>query len=1091
MNNEKARDDAIRDSLKSMAAQIASQSLDFSKSLCLHLKNKDLSFSKDMSIEDLLKELIPPPNMKDTLDKAYVLLFDGLDQLSENHANQLFSAIFTKESSMMRIVMTGTEEIFQNCSNLSGHSLNSVPNIRLVDHNKPDIKRFIDLELNKILQGSAPGILRIANSIRKDLPEIVEGNFNDVRQIIERVNEAVKSDLSEEEIIKLISVDNLENTTGRLVNESNHSLNVQEIDQLNELLIWTNYAYEYMSMDEMRAALFLRTKRTSLQSLEDKVAQRYSKFFRTDDNVFEMRNAYLENFFRDSKRKNQLRDAEGNDDPKISMKITIDHVNLSKVQRFFWDLSEKVVFDKFEFTNSLTSLGPTATISANKTEAHLTLAKRCFDLLLDEPNKETEILSPYALIYLLSHLLALREEVQNQSLTSAERIMVVDDLVTLLQSPNCIEKHLTERFFQDESWLDETSNLEVIQAWLSDSEATHKLNRKGISWLKQVNSGGRLLALNDIAVMITRQWLCHRTWSAKLPFGWIDVFLDRLENDPVNNQATGSSQSDGQSRDSFKNEVAIENTIDKPASKNMTVCARISRAAEWAEHQAGISKDSLWYERLGKTYLTFEEVEPSKEAFFMAKSFPNYSWKVHEGLADAHVMRGSNDLAVQEIEILFAHLRGKEELTADETDSFVNCLIKSAKWQTELQNIPDAIDKLREAIRLNEHYYQSHVELIKLYVDTGQGHEAFTLLDEMGKQPAKDNDLSQLGSMLLEFSQSLEYSETVFLATRHHDMFQVVLQALKNAFNYALNNKATSNVIDLLLCHGVALAGYSGKEDCLESALTKWTECCEMGFQPGNWEKRYTALSAATYIFCYHFSEIRRTAYDFEIHITKLKKLTEVTRSFYYAPRLRLMLACLYKLSGRQDAAQELLLNDMKSGIDILSDDDPENDFMGYGIIANVLMHTGDDLNALSAWSLYGPSERYKEADRIDSEKRDAEPLGYTCDGGCNVTLTYADSVWFCKMCDDVQFDDKCLKRLQQGTLARFVCSPDHEWQLVPSWVDEFQATGKGRVRVEGELQDGKRVGGRIVPAEEWLDMIREKWGINKPTPGGPTENDE
>lgn len=60
------------------------------------------------------------------------------------------------------------------------------------------------------------------------------------------------------------------------------------------------------------------------------------------------------------------------------------------------------------------------------------------------------------------------------------------------------------------------------------------------------------------------------------------------------------------------------------------------------------------------------------------------------------------------------------------------------------------------------------------------------------------------------------------------------------------------------------------------------------------------------------------------------------------------------------------------------------------------------------------------------------------------------------------------------------MCAADHEWLLVPSWLDEYEATGKGRVRVGGAMEDGKRIGGEIVSIEEWLDMIREQWGIKR-----------
>ena len=60
------------------------------------------------------------------------------------------------------------------------------------------------------------------------------------------------------------------------------------------------------------------------------------------------------------------------------------------------------------------------------------------------------------------------------------------------------------------------------------------------------------------------------------------------------------------------------------------------------------------------------------------------------------------------------------------------------------------------------------------------------------------------------------------------------------------------------------------------------------------------------------------------------------------------------------------------------------------------------------------------------------------------------------------------------------MCAADHEWLLVPSWVDEYKVTGKGRVRIGGVIEDGQRIGGEIVSIEKWLDTIREQWGIKR-----------
>ena len=137
------------------------------------------------------------------------------------------------------------------------------------------------------------------------------------------------------------------------------------------------------------------------------------------------------------------------------------------------------------------------------------------------------------------------------------------------------------------------------------------------------------------------------------------------------------------------------------------------------------------------------------------------------------------------MEIVQSHLRGKDELATDETANFIQDLTKSARWQTERRNTDDAIDKLQEAVRLDDYHYH---ELLKLLINTEQEPKALNLLNELATQPVKDFSLTQLGAMLLELlerSEPLEYVKTIFRATRHSDMFQVVLQTLQSALTFA------------------------------------------------------------------------------------------------------------------------------------------------------------------------------------------------------------------------------------------------------------------------------------------------------------------
>ena len=323
-NEQLPREVAIKYSLKCMAAQIAKQSIVYSKKLDSQLKSRDVSIFNDMDVKELSEELLLIPKIKDTTDTAYVLLFDGIDQLSDDDASRLLAATVATNSSKVRIVITGTETTFDSCMKFLSEQSLDFPIIRVADHNEVDIKRFINFELktHPVLQRDVPGISKIVGSIQKKLPEIANGNFNGVRQMLHKVSESIDSGFSEEQILELISEDTLENEGGaakRIVDELNGSLNSQEIEQLNELLAWTIYAFGSIGLKTMQAALFLHTQKRPLQSLEDKVAQKYSKIikYEPDYNVFEIRNAEMEAFFMNSRRETKRLDVQGNDKPKI------------------------------------------------------------------------------------------------------------------------------------------------------------------------------------------------------------------------------------------------------------------------------------------------------------------------------------------------------------------------------------------------------------------------------------------------------------------------------------------------------------------------------------------------------------------------------------------------------------------------------------------------------------------------------------------------------------------------------------------------------------------------------------------------------
>ena len=198
VKNEQLPREAIKYSLKCMAAQIAKQSIVYSKKLDSQLKSRDVSIFKDMDVKELSEELLLTPKIRDTTDTAYVLLFDGIDQLSVDDASQLLAATVAMDSSKVRIVITGTATTFGSCMKALSEQSLYLPIIRVADYNEVDIKRFINSELKTypVLQRDVPGISKIVGFIQKKLPEIAKGSFNAVRQMLDKVSKSIESAFS-------------------------------------------------------------------------------------------------------------------------------------------------------------------------------------------------------------------------------------------------------------------------------------------------------------------------------------------------------------------------------------------------------------------------------------------------------------------------------------------------------------------------------------------------------------------------------------------------------------------------------------------------------------------------------------------------------------------------------------------------------------------------------------------------------------------------------------------------------------------------------------------------------------------------------
>ena len=93
--------------------------------------------------------------------------------------------------------------------------------------------------------------------------------------------------------------------------------------------------------------------------------------------------------------------------------------------------------------------------------------------------------------------------------------------------------------------------------------------------------------------------------------------------------------------------------------------------------------------------------------------------------------------------------------------------------------------------------------------------------------------------------------------------------------------------------------------------------------------------------------------------------------------------------------------------------------------------------------------------------------IGCYCDG-CGHSWVHPSALWTCiDDCGQIQFDDKCYEKLQNGTLERGLCDKDHSFFYIPDRdIDEVTNTPKGKVRINGS----------VLTLEEWKLRITAEY---------------
>ncbi|OQU96187.1 hypothetical protein CLAIMM_02300 [Cladophialophora immunda] len=1010
---EKHKEDVVA-AMKSMSLQLASQYKQYATEMAGLKDDFRPPDSKEKELWEKLwwdkLQFSRYPQTKETAN--FILMFDGLEDLSESNCAKLLKLLKavrddSRSSTIrqhIRIIATASPKIFED---------SPIKPIEIADQNLSDIKMYIEdlLEKDEILQGQHVEMLDLLKAIRTTLPEVASGSFSVVQQKLERIREAVDSDAYLDDVQTILSenpADDLGKLARKVINDLNATLKSHDIDQLNELLHWAIFGFEYFTVDHLRATIFLNSGKASLQPFERKLKEKFARILHVIDDHVEV-DVDIENLFRSQDSPvSETATVPDLEAARISMTISINEADLRTVQQFFWDLTDKLRSGRFDFSTDKSSLGGKGVIQTDVVRASYYLSEQLLKLLNDEPHEKTQCLVSYALRYLTYHLGKVKESLEQGRLGTSERMILAKRLVDLLSDVEGIEKFWTTRNELSPNWID-PDQVKIVRDLLKDEKTIAVLQPKERRWVRvhTADSEGKAGIYKPITLMVARRWLRDRSWDVYPAYNWIHKYI-ALQNSKDEEAADKQNQDDGdKDRDESNGEAAADglealvNSEPEPApSSNVE---DIVSAATWVQQALSLKDEelnALWYDRLGETCYESDEFQAAKDFYEKAKALPDCQWTANQGwaLAVDRLSQGQDDdeakkkdlkeSACNEMEIALAHLRSKlntADFGNDNKDALILGLKKQASWQSELNSMDKAFALYEEALEVDPKEHAIRCDLLKAMYAQNREADAREMLLRMINQRGDPTELDLFSDLLLYLTESEEYYvslrpiDIILALARTDERLNVqTLEALQTAIRDARKSNLAINEGMLLLYEGIVLTHGATDDARVQQAIRCWEDCQSL-YLSSRYDLVITQALAARLVAQHYFHHTVKpgTAAEERMeYVSRLLRLKRLSTSWIHSFRPNSYLASYYVSQNQLEEARQLFMEDMVAAMEILFDGDPENDSYGYRYLADILMHTGDDLNALSAWSLLGPNDLFKSSgpqdQHSDDENQDA-----------------------------------------------------------------------------------------------------------------------
>jgi len=906
------------------------------------------------------------------------------------------------------------------------------------------------------------------------------------------------------------------------------SLNMNQIERLNELLVWVIGLKGGNSVELLQSALFLAFGETLM--LKSLVATTFSNLLAIEgDDRIKLRSDQMRPIL-SAKEHNVSRVGIGN---LSTVDLTENEIELCR--RFVRNACGSYDFERFRFEHFFNHLAGKQNTHVhveeeNALDVRITLS--CLKALCEKKeDSNLDKLCSYASIWFYEHLKSFTDNFDYFEPNRQSLIEIGKKVIRILYEPEDIDSWFMESHLQllKADWVVNDTFVDPLLKLLKNPHVAsgYREDTKKDKWIKSVFHGGknRYCVLEKVAARLAARWFSTTSLTNReyfwVPYGIVTKVrqLSSRESQLSDHQQIGSRDFDENSKQDITD---VNNFI------------------QWAkEHTDLNTSSSLWAFRVGATFTVTQHHEIGLEEFKKAEAELEDNWSLLLLMAETYEQLKDFQSALNYINKLKALQSPLIDTDAGYKGAYwERILLKEGILFKQLKNYSSAagcFQSLLEQDGVTDQYV--HTTALNSLFESWIEEKAYGAIIYLMRKWRDSTDLERgLSYWLSKTVHSDNIHGWIITAASRVGVVEEVWEMYKQAMENLSVTPTTDNedetqrireTKELLRCFQASFVfhGYQ-VEHQQERALQDWEDIIHKA--EDSWSSWWIVYKANR-IFARSLLD-KATSKGLEeassriseSYASRLEALSRVNHRAIRDCRQgtkdpRLCLTRLHVLQGERDLVHEEAKERLRSVFDDWPEDTNDESLRDrFANLAQTLNVLDDDVNSIAAWQAAkprqlqqgllpvvnsaGPDQTQQQvvgavADTPGSnlkststspgqsntkngkpDSRKDPPKAYISGSWiCDYCETRWENMlvdcWACKHCLCVQLCSDCHYKLQNDEIHPLVCSKRHKFLYLPPFNHAVWETASPEMMI---------LGGKTVVRKQWLDGLREKWGVRQ-----------